>query len=96
MRSPAAPCTLCCCAAAVLLCARSDQVPGDSYWAPNTQKSAFLESGLDNSPMWDGVPFNTTSHQLQMYELSQSSFYVTEAETLIKLAAIVGRADETA
>jgi hypothetical protein len=33
---------------------------------------------------------------MQLYELSQSSFYVAEAAHLIELAAAVGRSDETA
>ena len=46
--------------------------------------------------MWDGMAFNTTSHQMQLYELSQSSFYVAEAEHLIQLAAIIGKPAKTA
>ena len=83
-------------APAGLICLGSNPVPGDSYWAPNTLNSAKLESGLDNSPMWDGSAFNATSHQMQLYELSQSSFYVAEASHLIELAAAVGRSEETA
>ena len=33
---------------------------------------------------------------MQLYELSQSSFYVAEAAHLIELAAAVGRSEETA
>ena len=69
---------------------------GDNYWAPNSLNSAKLESGLDNSPMWDGSAFNNVTHQMQLYELSQSSFYVAEAAHLIELAAAVGRSSETA
>lgn len=32
---------------------------------------------------------------MQLYELSQSSFYVAEAEHLIKLAAIIGKPEKT-
>ena len=46
--------------------------------------------------MWDGSAFNATTHQMQLYELSQSSFYVAEASHLIELAAAVGRSEETA
>ena len=79
-----------------MVCLGSNSVPGDNYYEPNTIQSARLESGLDNSPMWDDTTFNTTTHQMQLYELSQSSFYVAEAEHLVKLAAIVNRSDETA
>lgn len=44
----------------------------------------------------DGSSFNNVTHQMQLYELSQSSFYVAEAAHLIELAAAVGRSDETA
>jgi hypothetical protein len=79
-----------------LLCLGSSPVPGNSYWGPNTLKSAMLESGLDNSPMWDDTQFNTTSHQMQLYELSSSSLFVSEAQHLIALAAAVGRPGDTA
>ena len=39
----------------------------------------------------DGAEFNATTHQMQLYELSQSSFYVAEAAHLIELAAIIGK-----
>ena len=41
---------------------------GDNYYAPNTLNSAKLESGLDNSPMWDGTEFNSSTHQMQLRE----------------------------
>lgn len=49
-----------------LVCLGSNSVPGDTYWSPNTLPSSRLESGLDNSPMWDDTTFNTTSHQMQV------------------------------
>ena len=79
-----------------MVCLGSNPIPGDTYYAPNTLQSARLESGLDNSPMWDDTVFNTTTHQMQLYELSQSSFYVASAAHLVRLAAIVNRSDETA
>lgn len=85
-----------------LLCLGSDAIPGSNYWSPNTLQSARLESGLDNSPMWDDfsdgktMHFNSTSHQMQLYELSQSSFYVSEAKSLITLAAAIGQSAKTA
>lgn len=74
-----------------LICLGSNPVDGDTYYSPNCLKSARLESGLDNSPMWDDCTFNNVTHQMQLYELSQSSFYVAEAEHLITLAKIIGR-----
>jgi len=47
-----------------LLCLGSNSVEGDSYENPNTMSSARLESGMDNSPSWDGEFFNTTTHQM--------------------------------
>ena len=79
-----------------LICLGSNAVYGDKFWSPNTLNSAKLESGLDNSPMWDGASFNSTSHQMQLYELSQSSFYVSEAAHLIELAGIIGKPELTA
>jgi hypothetical protein len=74
-----------------LVCLGSDKIPGNSYYNPDTLQSARLESGLDNSPMWDEVEFDKDSHKIQLYEIQASSLYVAEADALLELAKAIGR-----
>jgi putative isomerase len=58
----------------------------------NTMQAARFESGLDNSPMYDGNMFdNQTTHLMQLYDVGMSSLYVQEAYALAQLADILGR-----
>lgn len=56
-------------------------------------QTARYESGLDNSPMYDGDFFNTTSGLMEMYDVGMSSMFVQEAYALAELADIIGRPD---
>lgn len=49
---------------------------GDSYYAPNTLNSAKLESGLDNSPMWDDMASSKKKlvHDYSTHTTPQSHF----------------------
>lgn len=54
---------------------------------------AVLESGMDNSPMYDGASFDPTTHLLQVYDVGMSSLFVQEAYSLARLATVIGRHD---
>ena len=56
----------------------------------NTMQGARWESGLDNSPMYDGDIFDQETHMMQMYDVGMSSLFVQEAYSLAELAEIVG------
>lgn len=68
----------------------------DSYkdFSSNDQQGARFESGLDNSPMYDGDFFNKTSHLMELYDVGMSSMFVQESACLAKLARIIGRSQE--
>ncbi|NJK86176.1 MAG: hypothetical protein HC906_09590, partial [Bacteroidales bacterium] len=50
-----------------LLCWGSSPVapPYKGDFATNTWQGAAYESGLDNSPMFDDIPFNTETHMFE-------------------------------
>ena len=55
-------------------------------------QGARYESGLDNSPMYDGEFFDTyTTHLMQLADVGMSSMVAQEAYALSKLAAAIGR-----
>ncbi|UCE06921.1 MAG: hypothetical protein JSW07_02460, partial [bacterium] len=60
----------------------------------NEFQAAAYESGLDNSPMYDGVPFDTTTHLLQIADVGLMGLYIGDCEALREMAEILGRENE--
>ena len=52
---------------------------------------ASLESGLDNSPMYDDVPFNQDTNRLELEDVGLTGLYILDCRSLIELAAEIGR-----
>ncbi|MBN9384034.1 MAG: hypothetical protein J0H74_25010 [Chitinophagaceae bacterium] len=70
----------------------SDKVP-DSL-RMNDQFSivaARLESGLDNSPMYDSIPFNETTHTMELADVGLMSLYVADCRAMEEMAQVLGR-----
>ena len=56
----------------------------------NRQAAAF-ESGLDNSPMYDDVPFNKETHLLELWDVGLNSLYLMDCDALLQIANVLGR-----
>ena len=59
-----------------------------------TRSGAILESGLDNSPMYDEVTYNDKTHQLEFADVGVMSLYIADCDALAQIAAILGKAAE--
>ncbi|MGC2635840.1 MAG: trehalase family glycosidase [Acidobacteriaceae bacterium] len=59
-----------------------------------TRQGAILESGLDNSPMYDGATYDKTRHQLEYADVGLMSMYIADCDALAQMAADLGKADE--
>lgn len=79
-----------------LLCWGSNPVapPLKSDFATNTWQGAAYESGLDNSPMFDGVSLNTTTHLFELADVGLTSLFVMDCEYLSEIAQIIGKERE--
>lgn len=69
-----------------------------NYWelnGVNDRYGAALESGLDNSPMYDEIPFDAERHQLMLGDVGLMALYVMDCEALAAIADELGR-DEAA
>lgn len=69
------------------------------YWEThgvNERFGASLESGLDNSPMYDDIPFDPVTHRLALWDVGLNSLYVADCESLADIATILGRAGDAA
>ena len=60
----------------------------------NTMKAAKWESGLDNSPMYDSVPFTKETGMMELADVGLMSFYVMDCNALADIATILGKKED--
>lgn len=60
---------------------------GDTY-------GAALESGMDNSPMYDGVPFDKGRSVMMLEDVGLTGLFINDCSALAELAAIIGKNDD--
>ena len=73
-----------------------------SHEAPNpfaepvarTKTAAGYESGMDDSPMYEDVPFNREQNVLELQDVGLTSLYVADCRALSEMARLLGRAAE--
>jgi putative isomerase len=58
--------------------------------AKGTRAGAILESGLDNSPMYDDTVYNPTTHQLAFADVGLMSLYIADCDALATIADTLG------
>jgi Mannosylglycerate hydrolase MGH1-like glycoside hydrolase domain len=56
-----------------------------------TREGAILESGLDNSPMYDDATYNAQSHVLEYADVGLMSMYIADCDALAKIADELGQ-----
>ena len=59
-----------------------------------TRSGAILESGLDNSPMYDDTTFDPKTHLLQFADVGLMSLYIDDCDALANIADTLEKADE--
>jgi putative isomerase len=59
-----------------------------------TREGAILESGLDNSPMYDGATYDPQTHVLEFADVGLMSLYIADCDALAHIAHELGKADE--
>ena len=59
----------------------------------NTRFASALESGLDNSPMYQEMPYDATAHRMQLADVGLMSLYIADCRALADLARRIGRSD---
>lgn len=60
----------------------------------NVLQAAKYESGLDNSPMYDDVTFDTISHQMRLADAGLTGLYVADCNALAEIAGVLGKDKE--
>ncbi|MFP5236246.1 MAG: MGH1-like glycoside hydrolase domain-containing protein [Acidobacteriota bacterium] len=60
-----------------------------------TWQGAIYESGLDNSPMYDGTVYNPKTHLLEYADVGLMSLYVADCDALAQIADTLGKGAES-
>ena len=73
----------------------SNPVSDPKYpWQANNWQAAAYESGLDNSPMFDNVPFNKSKHVLELADVGLLSMYIWDCQNLAEIAELLGKKED--
>jgi len=59
-----------------------------------TWQGAVYESGLDNSPMYDGTFYNKEIHLLEYADVGMTSLYIADCNALAEIADALGKSAE--
>jgi putative isomerase len=59
-----------------------------------TRAGAILESGLDNSPMYDDTTYNSQSHVLEFADVGLMSMYIADCDALATIADALDKSEE--
>ena len=59
-----------------------------------TWQGAVYESGLDNSPMYDGTFYNKQTHLLEYADVGMTSLYIADCDALAEIADVLGKTAE--
>lgn len=59
-----------------------------------TRAGAILESGLDNSPMYDKAEYSHATHLLEFADVGLMSLYIADCDALAKIADALGKPAE--
>ena len=62
--------------------------------AVGTKRTAGYESGMDDSPMYTGVPFNKEKNTLELQDVGLTSLYIADCNALAEMAGVLGRKKE--
>lgn len=62
------------------------------YDAPftHTKFTAGYESGMDDSPMYENVPFNGKKNTLELQDVGLNSLYIADCNALVEIANVLG------
>jgi putative isomerase len=57
-------------------------------------QAAKFESGLDNSPMYDSVPFNSQNNTMELADVGLMSLYIMDCNSMTEISNILGKTAE--
>jgi putative isomerase len=73
-------------------------VAKNPYHEPDTHTvvTAGYESGMDDSPMYEGVPFDSKTSTLELQDVGLNSLYIADCRALAEIAQLLGYSADAA
>ncbi len=71
-----------------------NQPPNLDDHTGGTRQGAILESGLDNSPMYDDSTYNSKTHVLEYADVGLMSMYIADCDALADMAEVLQKTAE--
>ena len=68
-----------------------------NYWETagvNDTYGGALESGLDNSPMYDDIPFDKANNRMMLEDVGLTGLFILDCGALMEIAGILGKAED--
>jgi len=56
--------------------------------------AAMLESGIDDSPMYEGIPFNAEKNVMELHDVGLNSLYIADCDALAEIAILLEKTVE--
>jgi hypothetical protein len=72
----------------------SDRGSSESSGGRGFLLQARWESGMDDSPMWDDVHYDSRTYTMDLDDVGLNSLYALDAESLAELAGLLGKDDD--
>lgn len=60
----------------------------------NDTYGGALESGMDNSPMYDDIPFDKEKHIMMLEDVGLTGLYIMDCRSMIQLAELLGETED--
>ena len=60
----------------------------------NDTYGGALESGMDNSPMYDDIPFDKEKHMMMLEDVGLTGLYILDCRSMIRLAELLGKTED--
>lgn len=60
-------------------------------WEEFSRQGAAFESGLDNSPMYDDIPFDEERHLMRLSDAGLTALYLNDCACMIRLSQLLGK-----
>ncbi len=73
----------------------SDRGSGSTVGGRGKLQDAKYESGMDDSPMYDDVVYDPHTYTMNLADVGLNSLYTLDAECLAKIAAILGKDEDS-
>lgn len=77
----------------IVLGSDTGQPPEEAGHNIGSRGDAILESGMDNSPMYDKAGYDKVAHRVLLYDVGMTSLFLAESRALVELARIINKTE---